>query len=119
LFLGFLQRSQLLLLTRDVAVQRRDLRALTEQLSRRRRESECECGNHNCEHGGASGERRLAATRAVTIAAVRHVTCRCTNGSCTDSSCIADVRRSAVVCGRTAAGQRQPTTNRGNADAPA
>jgi hypothetical protein len=31
----------------------------------------------------------------------------------------ADFRRGTVVCGRTAAGQLQPTTNRGNADAPA
>ena len=100
LFLGFLQRSDLLLLTGDVAVQRRNLRALTEQLTRRRSECECKGGNHNGEHSSASGERGLAA-RPVTI------------------RINADFRRSTVVCGRTAAGQRQPTTNRGNADAPA
>ena len=104
LLLGFLQRGDLLLLTGDVAVQRRNLRALTEQLTRRRSERKRKGGNHHCEHRSASGERRLAVPRPFTISVAVNLK--------------ADVRRNTVV-GRTAAGQRQPTTNRGNADAPA
>jgi len=99
LFLGFLQRSDLLLLTGDAAVQRGNLRALTEQLTRWRGECECKGANDNREHRSPSGERGLAPNRRITISV--------------------NARRSTVVCGRTAAGQRQPTTNRGNADAPA
>ena len=101
LLLGFLQAGELLLLTGDAAVQRGNLRALTEQLTQRRRDRECKGGNDNREDRGPSGKRRLAVPRPVTIR--RN----------------ADAWRSIVVCGRTAAGQRQPTTKRGNADAPA
>jgi hypothetical protein len=99
LLLGFLQRSDLLLLTGNAAVQRRNLRPLTEQLAQRCSECESECGNNNSEHRSASGKRGLGTARRIAVSV--------------------NARRSTVLCGRTAAGQRQPTTNRGNAEAPA
>jgi len=117
LLLGFLQGGDLLLLSSDVAIQRGNLRPLTEQFTQRRGDGECKSGNNNREDRSPSGECRLAAARTVT-AAVRHVTDRRTNAS-VNASLSAEARRSTVVCGRTAAGQRQPTTNRGNAAAPA
>jgi hypothetical protein len=104
LFLGFLQRIDLQLLTRDAAVQRGNLRPLTEQLTCRRRERERERGDDHREHRSPSGEHGLAMTVPITYLRV---------------NVLADARRSTVVCSRTAATHRQPTTNRGNADAPA
>ncbi len=118
LLLGFLQRSDLLLLTCDAAVQRRNLRALTEQLTGWCRESKREGSDDDCKHGGASGERRLTVPRPVTIRLITTSAVRHFCGRRIDASRIADARRCTVVCA-TAAGQRQPTTNRGNADAPA
>ena len=103
LLLGFLQHGDLLLLTGDAGVQRRNLRPLAQQLTQRRGECESECGNHNSEHRSASSERGLAPRRIIVAVNAR-------------SSTVAD---STVVGSGTAEAQRQPIMNRGNADAPA
>jgi hypothetical protein len=106
LLLRFLQRSDLLLLTRDAAGQRRNLRPLAKQLTRGCGQRKGERGDDHCEHRRTPSERRLAVARHLTVDVGFDVNVNGRNGS-------------TVVCGRTAAAQRQPTTNRGNAAAPA